>query len=257
MIEQPYRILNMSSVKADASTGPRTDDRTTKARIRDAAIDCFAEHGVAATTARKVASAAGVSPGLVIHHFESMDGLRRECDDHVVSIIGRRKREAMSSGPSFDALAALRSSEFDSLLGYLAAVLVDDSPAVERLVDEMARDAEAYMAEGVVAGNLLPSNDPRSRAVLLTVWNLGALVLHRHLDRMLGVDLTSPGFGTDAASRSYAASVFEIYGDGILTDDFATNLRAALAGATDSDPQSSQPSWDDETTPRAEEKEKT
>jgi AcrR family transcriptional regulator len=247
----------MSSVKADTRTDPRTDDRTTKARIRDAAIDCFAEHGVAATTARKVASAAGVSPGLVIHHFESMDGLRRECDDHVVSIIGQRKREAMSSGPSFDALAALRSSEFDSLLGYLAAVLVDDSPAVERLVDEMARDAEAYMAEGVVAGNLLPSNDPRSRAVLLTVWNLGALVLHRHLDRMLGVDLTSPGFGTDAASRSYAASVFEIYGDGILTDDFATNLLAALAGATDSDPQSSQPSWDDETTPRAEEKEKT
>jgi AcrR family transcriptional regulator len=247
----------MGSIGANASTDTAIDDRTTKARIRDAAIDCFAEHGVAATTARKVASAAGVSPGLVIHHFESMDGLRRACDDHVVSIIGQRKREAMSSGPSFDALAALRSSEFDSLPGYLAAVLVDDSPAVERLVDEMARDAEAYMAEGVAAGNLLPSSDPRSRAVLLTVWNLGALVLHRHLDRMLGVDLTSPGFGTDAASRSYAASVFEIYGDGILTDDFSANLRAALAGATDSDPQSSRPSRDDETPPRADKKEET
>jgi len=212
-----------------ADTEPRTDDRTTKARIRDAAIDCFAEHGVAATTARKVASAAGVSPGLVIHHFESMDGLRRACDDHVVSIIGQQKRGAMSSGPNFDALAALRDSRFDSLLGYLAAVLVDDSPAVERLVDEMALDAEAYMADGVAAGNLLPSDDPRSRAVLLTVWNLGALVLHRHLRRMLGVDLTSPGFGSDAASRSYAASVFEIYGDGILTEGFAATLHTAFA----------------------------
>lgn len=247
----------MSSIGADASTEPAVDDRTTKARIRDAAIDCFAAHGVAATTARKVASAAGVSPGLVIHHFESMDGLRRACDDHVVSIIGQQKRKAMSSSPGFDALAALRSPEFDSLLGYLAAVLVDDSPAVERLVDEMARDAEAYMAEGVEAGNLLPSDDPRSRAVLLTVWNLGALVLHRHLGRMLGVDLTSPGFGTDAVSRSYAASVFEIYGDGILTDDFAANLRSALAGATDSDPQSRQPSLDDEAVSRAEHKEET
>lgn len=218
----------MSSVES-LTNPPPVDDRSTKARIRDAAIECFATYGVAATTARKVASAAGVSPGLVIHHFESMEGLRRACDDHVVSIIGQQKRKAMSSGPSFDALAALRDSRFDSLLGYLAAVLVDDSPAVERLVDEMARDAEAYMAEGVAAGNLLPSDDPRARAVLLTVWNLGGLVLHRHLRRMLGVDLTSPGFGTDSVSKSYLASVFAIYGGGILTEEFAALVRGGIA----------------------------
>ena len=227
-IEQVYKLLNVSSTMDTSDTTTQIDDRSTRARIRDTAIECFAEHGAAATTARKVASAAGVSPGLVIHHFGSMDGLRRACDEYVVAIIGQQKRKAMSSGPSFDALTALRSSEFDSLLGYLAAVLVDDSPAVERLVDDMVRDAEAYMAEGVVAGNLLPSDDPRSRAVILTLWNLGALVLHRHLRRMLGVDLTSPEFGTDPDSRAYMAAVFKIYGDGFLADEFAANLLAAF-----------------------------
>ena len=61
----------MCSAGAAGSGG----DRTAKARIRDAAIECYAFHGDDCT-ARMVAEKAGVSPGLVIHHFGSMEGLR-------------------------------------------------------------------------------------------------------------------------------------------------------------------------------------
>src|SRR5690606_20135242 len=62
-------ILNMSSVKPAPHTAPKT-----AARIRDAAIVEFAAHGFTKSTVRAIAESAGVSPGLVIHHFGSKDG---------------------------------------------------------------------------------------------------------------------------------------------------------------------------------------
>ena len=152
-----------------------------------------------------------------------------------MSIIRQQKSEAMARGPGLDVLAILRESEFDSLLGYLARVLVEDSDAVTRLVDDLVSDAEGYIQDGVDTGMLRPIADSRSRAVILLMWNLGALVLHRHVERLLGVDLTNPDFGTDSASTSYVASVFDIYGSGILTDDFAATARQAFSDADDHD----------------------
>lgn len=219
------------------------DDRSTKARIRDAAIVCFADHGIADTTARKVAAAAGVSPGLVIHHFGTMEGLRAACDEHVAEAIRRYKQDAMSAGFGLDLQATLSDADIAPLTAYLARVLADDSPAVARLVDELVADAEGYLRDGVEAGMLRPSEDPRSRAIVLTVWNLGALVLHRHLERMLGVDLTDPGALADARVAAYAGPVYEIYGDGILTDAFAVHAReslAAMAGERQRDDETSE-----------------
>lgn len=153
----------MSSMPS-SDDGTMTDDRTTNARIRDAAIECIAEHGVAATTARKVADTAGVSPGLVIHHFGSMDGLRSTCDAYVAAVIRRYKQEAMSVGPNLDVLAALRNPEMGPLMGYLASVLAENSATVADLVDDLVDDAEAYIEEGVESGMLRPSDDPRSRS---------------------------------------------------------------------------------------------
>ena len=40
----------------------------------------FAERGAAAVTVREIAAAAGVSPGLVMHHYGSKDGLKDAAD---------------------------------------------------------------------------------------------------------------------------------------------------------------------------------
>jgi AcrR family transcriptional regulator len=205
-----------------------TDDRTTAARIRDAAIECFAEHGVAGTTARKVAETADVSPGLVIHHFGSMVGLRSACDEYVVAVIQHQKQEVMTAGPNLDVLAALRRPGLGPLMGYLARVLTDDSREVADLVDGLVDDAEGYIEQGVESGMLKPSDHPRSRAVLLTIWGLGALVLHEHLDRLLGVDLTDPDVLTSPSIADYAAPMYEMYGMGLFTEDFAVHALDAL-----------------------------
>lgn len=225
----------MRSIPENQIPRETVDDRTTKARIRDAAIASIAEYGINGTTARKVAGAAGVSPGLVIHHFGSMEGLRSACDQYVTNVIREFKERTMTGGPTLDVLAALRDAPNGPLMGYLAQVLADDSPAVAKLVDDLVDDAEGYIQQGVESGLLKPSDDPRGRAVVLTVWSLGALALHQHLRRLLGTDLTDPGILTDQAAAAYIVPVYEIYGEGILEETFAARARAAFTdneGAT-------------------------
>ncbi len=206
----------------------QVDDRSTRARIRDAAIATVADHGIAETTVRKVAERAGVSPGLVIHHFDSMDGLRSVCDEYVTSVIRRTKRRAMQTGPGFDLLAALEDDEIGPVGGYLARVIGEDSGAVADLVDDLVADAEGYLSEGVASGMVRSSDDPRGRAAVVVVWGLGALVLHRHLRRILGVDLLAPGTFSDPSIAAYLGPAYEILGGGILTPEMADRLRSAI-----------------------------
>jgi AcrR family transcriptional regulator len=223
-------MLNMSSVP-DTAGGAATattsvdPDRTARARIRDAAITRFAEDGVDATSIRVVAAEAGVSPALVIHHFGSKDALRVACDEHVAAIIREQKRAALGAGAAMDPLAALRAQQQGPpLLRYLARTLVDGSPHVADLVDELVADAVDYMEEGVAAGTLVPSEQPRARAAVLTIWSLGALVLHEHLGRLLGVDLVGDAEGLGPYVRPAA----EILTRGVLPEAIYDRVEAAF-----------------------------
>src|SRR5690348_11059831 len=68
-------------------SGPAAEDLTARARIRDAALGHFAEHGFDRATIRDIARTAGVSPGLVRHHFGSKDGLRQACDAYTLQVL--------------------------------------------------------------------------------------------------------------------------------------------------------------------------
>ena len=220
---------------ASDGTPAAQDDRTTRARIRDAAIECFAEYGVGDTTVRKIAATAGVSPGLVMHHFGSMDGLRLACDEHVARVIRQYKEDALSSGPQLDLLAALRDFDSGPMIGYLARVLTDDSAAVAKLVDDLVSDAEVYLEHGVESGMLQPTDDPHARATVIALWSLGALVMHHHMKRLLGVDLTNPDITADPAFLNYVRPLMEIMGSGIYTEGFATQVKEALGSHTGTD----------------------
>ena len=210
-----------------ASGGATSAEAPAPERIRDAAIAVIAEQGPGSLTVRRVAERAGVSPALVIHHYSSMDALRRACDEHVAGTIRGLKSEAMAAGPDLDPLAAVRRADLGPLAAYLAAVLAEDTPAVARLVDELVADAESYIGQGVSSGLLQPTSDPRGRAVILTIWNLGLLVLHRHLARLIGVDPTSPDYATSPATANLVGPLLEIYGQGLLTPEAAAQTAAA------------------------------
>ena len=192
-------------------------------RIIRAAIELFGRHGVRATPVKAIAEQAGVSPALVIHHFGSKEGLRAACDHRLVEQIRATKSSAMSGSPAFYLPRAMAEmDESRPFLRYLARVVVDRSPAVDELVDELVEDAVDYTADAEEAGWIVPSRDPRARIVVLTLWSLGALVLHEQLERMLGVDLLDEGGDV----LPYLQASVEIFTEGLLTPQAAALLAA-------------------------------
>jgi hypothetical protein len=137
----------------------------------------------------------------------------------------------MASGGGFDVTAAFRAVGEIPASKYLARTLVDGSPHVAELVDEIVNDAVDYVATGVETGMIKPSNHERQRAAILTIWGLGALVLHEHLERLIGVDITAD-FSTDPkAVSAYMAPILEIYADGLLTEKTVQLMSAAFVDA--------------------------
>ncbi|WP_039797815.1 TetR/AcrR family transcriptional regulator [Nocardia araoensis] len=194
------------------------EDLTTAARIRDTAIEVFGEHGFQVGV-RKIAAAAGVSPGLVNHHFGSKDGLRAACDDRVLQLIRDEKVKAITAtsmkAGMLDALAEVES--YAPLVAYMVRSLQAGGPMAESLFEHMAADAEGYLEKAVEAGRVKPSRDPAARARYLMMLNVGATMLYmqmrQHRDetidyrkaiRELTEELTPPAL--------------EFYTQGLLTD---------------------------------------
>jgi TetR/AcrR family transcriptional regulator, regulator of cefoperazone and chloramphenicol sensitivity len=203
------------------------EDRTARARIRDAAIDAFAERGATATSVKAIAAQAGVSPALVFHHFGSKEGLRATCDAYVLAVVDEQKRQALRAGPRLDVFGALRQeAEGPPVLRYLARMLADGSAEAAALVDGMVDVAVAAWEEGVRSGVFKPTEQPRDLNVVLVLWSLGLLVLHEHAERLLGVDITG-----DAGQRGpYVRVALEAL-RGLFTEEAYEHGLRTLAAA--------------------------
>ena len=65
------------------------DDRTARAVIWDEALRLFADRGPDGVSVRQILAADAVSPGLVVHHFGSKEGLRQAVDEHGLGLFDR------------------------------------------------------------------------------------------------------------------------------------------------------------------------
>ena len=169
-------------------------DLTAKARIRDAAMKLFGEQGVAASSLRAVARAAGVSPGLVVHHFGSKDGLIRAVDEVVLMRINLAVSEVPLEGSTGDVIeqraemvaAFLRGQP--ALCDYLGRALSERTQAsaelFHRLFSFAARDERL-----VSAGLLRNDTDPFWRAMHQVILVVGPLLLRPLVERELGGEL--------------------------------------------------------------------
>ncbi|USQ79218.1 TetR family transcriptional regulator [Ornithinimicrobium faecis] len=194
------------------------DARSGATRILEAAINLFGQHGVRGTSLRSIAQEAEVSQALVIHHYGSKEGLRRACDHHVASVTRSNKETTVAEGPQLDPFVTLRRiQESRPLLRYLARALTEGGEATRDLVDEFVADAHDYMHLAEEAGFFKPSATPRERTIVLVIWSMGALAMHEHLDRLLGVDFLA----TDAPPESlgpYLRPMLELFTQGLMAE---------------------------------------
>ncbi|MEW5808440.1 MAG: TetR family transcriptional regulator [Actinomycetota bacterium] len=190
------------------------DDLTAAARIRDAAIELFGRDGFGVSV-RAIATAAGVSPGLVIHHFGSKEKLHRACDDHVAQTIRDAKSETIQASDPATWLAQMAEIEhYAPMMAYLVRSLQSGGELAKGLWRTMIDNTELYIEEGVRAGTIKPSVDPKARARFLGMTGGGAFLLYLQLHP----DPTD----LRAVLRDYAEEMvlpaLELYTHGLMTD---------------------------------------
>ncbi|MCV7075357.1 TetR/AcrR family transcriptional regulator [Mycobacterium szulgai] len=207
----------------------RSADLTATARIRDAAIEQFGQHGFGVGL-RSIAEAAGVSAALVIHHFGSKDGLRKACDDYVAEEIRSDKSATIQSNDPATWLGAMSEIEsYAPLMTYLVRSMQSGGELATLLWQRMIDNTEEYMQEGVRAGTVKPSRDPHARAKYLAITGGGGFLLYLQMHET-PTDLR-------AVLRDYARDMvlpaLEVYTEGLLTD--RTMYEAFLAQDSSSD----------------------
>jgi len=200
------------------------EDLTARARIREAALAHFADEGYDRATIRGIAATAGVSPGLLRHHFGSKEALRVACDDYVFEAL-RQLNSQILTDPGSTARARETSKRFGP---YLARSLADGSSTAGPIFDEMVSMTELWLARADDRRADPPAVDCRIRAALVTAMAVGIPLLHEHVSRALGVDMFEP-----EGDRMMALALLDIYANPLIDDATAASVRAGFAEPED------------------------
>ena len=204
--------------------GAAFEDLTARARIRDAALRYFTECGFDRATIRDIARAAGVSPGLIRHHFGSKDELRKACDAYALEALHAYAERAMTDEGLNDpetiaeARDPLRPSE-----RYLARALIDESEAAAQIFDEMVAMTEQFLVRIDKQRPDPPVADLRTRAALTVAMALGIPAFQAHISRSIGTDILSP-----EGDRRVVLAVLDIQSHPTISPDTARTLRQGL-----------------------------
>lgn len=208
-----------------SASGP--SDLTGRARIRDAAIELFAAQGFGGTSVKAIAEVAGVSPGLVIHHYGSKDALRRVCDEHVIAKLLDERFESVDT-PSADLVQTLlaEASAAGPKFNYLTRLLAEPGEAGDELFARLVASTRQNLAQGRESGSIKPASDPDVTALLVTVFGVAQFLVRDRFANVLGTD----PFSAEGAAR-LTLPTLEIFTYGLYADtDLLAAARNALPG---------------------------
>lgn len=205
---------------------PSDDDLTARARIRDAALQHFAADGFEKTTIRDIAGTAGVSPGLLRHHFGSKDELRVACDQYVAESL-RAFNDAAVAESATGSLrrSAAQQPALRPFSRYISRAMLDGSATAATLFDEITGLCEDWLAHVDTAREDQPANR-RLRAALITAMSCGIALLHDHIDRAAGVAMFTPGGDSEIAD-----AMLDLYSHRLISPEVADAARDGLAAA--------------------------
>lgn len=193
----------------------RIDDLTARARIRDAAIHLFGERGIEGASIRDIAAEAGVSSGLVRHHFGSKEALREACDQYAKERMLEVSEELAAQGGVAALDPATLHPRVFPLQLYLVRSMMDGSETAAALflgaVDTIEEWSTAY--------GLHPT-DRRAYAAALAAIKLSVFVFRDQVSKALGEDITTP-----AGYARIGQGLMEVFTIPLITEEQAEQLR--------------------------------
>ena len=176
---------------------PRQDTENRREVILDSAIKLYAEKGFENVLIKDVATASGVAPSLVSHHFGSREGLRESCRSFVLAQIRdtlKRLEQSLSNEVSAEHIEAFATALRDGLgkrpylIRFLAITFMDGHPESQALFHDyfsVFHNATKRFSE---AGILRDDIDPRW-ITIQTIYNqLGTAFLHDQLEALFEED---------------------------------------------------------------------
>ncbi|WP_114854942.1 TetR/AcrR family transcriptional regulator [Brachybacterium sp. YJGR34] len=185
-------------------------------RILQAALRRFALDGLTAPL-RTVAQDAGVSAGLIIHHYGSREHLLERCDRRALEVTRESKVGVLTGGAGVLLSQLAEAERYAPVVGYVLRRLQAGGPLALQLVEDFAAQAVVYLAEGERAGTISSSRDPEARAHVLVEMALGSLLLQLPAQRD-HLDLAELPRWLRAHSERIVPPLLEIYTFPLLTD---------------------------------------
>lgn len=196
------------------AAGRPASDLTARARIRDAAIECFADDGFGASF-RAIAARANVSPGLITHHFGAKEQLRAECDEEVL----RRYEELKTSGiadPSAYLVERLTEpGPAAQLMVYMLRAIHAGGPSARAFLEHLIDSARHVMKASLDSGLIRPSRDEEARVRYMTYQTMGALLIQF----LTMPDATPEGFveALRSGGQAQILPTLELFTEGLFT----------------------------------------
>ncbi|WP_205480046.1 TetR/AcrR family transcriptional regulator [Sphingomonas arenae] len=167
-------------------------------RLVQGAMRLFAEKGFDGVTVRDIASAAGVSVGLINHHFGSKEGLRDAVDRYFLKQFEEVLFEYMPRGESgseadadavaewIEAWIERHIDDWELSKAYMRRALLEGSEwgghVFERFYQVVRTSVDRMDAEGRLRGDV----DRLWLPLLIMYLELGTLLLEPYVDRVLG-----------------------------------------------------------------------
>jgi AcrR family transcriptional regulator len=164
------------------------EDVSTRDQVLRAAIQQFAEHGFRGASIRGIATAAGVSPGLVQHHFGTKEGLRQACDEWVMYLLKDTQFQMLQRGaPPVDDSMVDRLKELQPVIDYMIMSLSSGSD----IAAGWFRSVTEYTHDALTSGRIGPALDPETEdtwaiAAAQTAMALGITAFYRNIQQALG-----------------------------------------------------------------------
>ncbi|MFI5511451.1 TetR/AcrR family transcriptional regulator [Mycobacterium sp. NPDC051804] len=160
-------------------------------RIRQAALKSFATKGASGTSLRSVAADAGVSLGLVQHHFETKAGLIKAVDDYVLGIVIAVVAQPVSVPHAKDSIADMGSRvttlllEHPDVVDYFGRALIDGSQLGITIWDTLSAFGMARWTARKESGEARDDIDVTWAALNSLVLALGTLIVRGHIERQI------------------------------------------------------------------------
>jgi AcrR family transcriptional regulator len=116
-----------------------------KARLIEAAIDLFGEHGLSGVGTRAIADAAAVQMSTITYYFGGKDGLYLACAEHIAATIRARTTPILDSLGKVDDVDSAKKGIQATLGGLVTIMMRDDvAPMARFVVREQMKPSPAF-----------------------------------------------------------------------------------------------------------------